>query len=315
MSLMVEIKNLSKRYKSLFKKRDILAVDGIDLQVKKGEILGFLGPNGAGKTTTIKLICGLLKPTGGEVFIDGIEVEKHKKKVLPKLGAVLEGTRNSHWPLTVKENLYYFGNLKNIRGPALKRRIDHLLNFLDLQNKADIPVKLLSQGMKQKLATALALISDPSLILLDEPTSNLDVKSSRLIKEKIMDLAKNEGKTVVITTHNMDVAQEVCERVAVINQGRIVALDRVENLIHLFSDERYEFKLQNHFNWEKLKEYPSIKELLFQPHDGYNSISFALKETDGLYDIMDFLKREKVVINSINKKEASLENIFLRLTK
>ena len=124
---MVELKNLSKRYKSLFKNRDILAVDSINLQVQKGEILGLLGPNGAGKTTIIKLICGLLKPTSGSVTIDNIDVEKRRNEILPKVGAVLEGNRNSHWPLTIKENLTYFGNLKNMRGITLKRRIDYLL--------------------------------------------------------------------------------------------------------------------------------------------------------------------------------------------
>ena len=314
MGVMVEIVELSKRYKSIFKKRDILAVDGISLTVERGEILGFLGPNGAGKTTTIKLICGLLRPTGGRIVIDGREVESERKRILPKLGAVLEGARNSHWPLTIRENLVYFGHLKNIRGKTLKQNIEHLLKFFDLQEKADVPVKFLSQGMKQKLATALALLSDPALLLLDEPTSNLDVKSSRLIKEKIKELAGREGKTIIITTHNMDVAQEVCERVAIINQGKIVALDRVKNLIHLFSEQKYEFKLQNEFNRGELAGFPFIKELQYHSEDGNHSITVSLKEREGLYDVMDFLRKEKVVIDSINKKEASLEDVFIKLT-
>ena len=312
---MIELKNLSKRYKSLFKKRDVTAVDGINLKVGKGEILGFLGPNGAGKTTTIKLICGLLKPTRGSIFIDGLDVEKERKKILPKLGAVLEGARNSHWPLTIKENLFYFGNLKNIRGEILKKTTDRLLQFLDLQKKADVPVKFLSQGMKQKVAIALALISDPLLVLLDEPTSNLDVRSARLIKEKIKELARKEGKTVVITTHIMEVAQEVCDRVAIINQGKIVALDRVENLIHIFSEHKYEFTINNSFHWEGLRKFSSIQEINFHSNDSHNTLTLTLKETPVLYDIMEFLKKEKVIINAINKKAATLEDIFLNLTK
>ena len=315
MYAIVELKNLSKRYRSFLKKREILAVDRMNLEVKKGEIFGFLGPNGAGKTSTIKLICGLLKPTRGRIFIDGLDAEKHRKKILHRLGAVLEGTRNSHWPLTVRENLVYFGNLKNIKGSVLKRNIEHLLFFLDLQEKADVPVKLLSLGMKQKLAIALALISDPVVVLLDEPTSNLDVKSSRTIKEKIREMADKEGKTIIITTHNMEVAQEVCDRVAIMDQGKIVALDWVENLISIFSKQRYEFKLQNHFSWEGLRKFPSIKELHFQHNDGYNTLNFTLQGTRTLYDIMDLLRKEEVIIDSINKREASLEDIFLDLTR
>ena len=311
----VELRDIAKQYKSFFKKRNIPAVDGIDLKVEEGEILGFLGPNGAGKTTTIKLICGLLKPTRGSVFIEGWEVERHRKRILPKLGAVLEGTRNFHWPLTIKENLSYFGSLKNLRGKGLKRNVAYLLQFFDLQEKANVPVRLLSQGMKQKLAVALALISDPVLILLDEPTSNLDVKTSRSIQEKIKELAKKEGKTVIITTHNMELAQELCERIAIIKQGKIVALDRVENLIDLFSEQRYELKIENYFNWEKLRGLPFIKELHFQSGDGCNTLTFTLKDTSGLYDIMDLLRRESVIIGSINKREASLEDIFLSLTR
>ena len=315
MMVMVELKNLSKRYRSFFKNRDILAVDSINLQVQKGEILGLLGPNGAGKTTIIKLICGLLKPTQGSVFIEGWEVERHRKRILPKLGAVLEGTRNFHWPLTIKENLSYFGSLKNLRGKGLKKNVDHLLQFFDLEEKANVQARLLSQGMKQKLSVALALISDPVLLLLDEPTSNLDVKSSRSLQEKIRELAQKDGKTVIITTHNMEVAQEICDRIAIINRGKIVASDRVENLIGLFSEQRYELKLENYFHWEKLQGLTFIKELQFQSGNDCNTLTFTLKETSGLYDIMDLLRREEVIIEAINKKEASLEDIFLSLTK
>jgi len=314
MDAIVEIRDLSKKYTSLFKKRDVLAVDGVSLEVGKAEILGFLGPNGAGKTTTIKLTCGLLKPTKGSIYIDGLEVEKNRRKVLPKLGAVLEGTRNSHWPLTIKENLTYFGNLKNLRGRTLRRNIEHILELFDLQEKADVPVKMLSQGMKQKLAIALALISDPLLLLLDEPTSNLDVKSSRLIKEKVRELATEEGKAVIITTHNMEVAQEICERVAIINKGKIVALDRVENLIHLFSEQRYEFKVQNNFGWEELQKLAFVKEVQYQSNETCNTLTLTFEDTAGLYDVMDILRSKKVIIKSINNKKASLEDIFLSLT-
>jgi len=314
-AIMVELKNLSKRYKSFFKNQDIVAVDGIDLQVQQGEILGLLGMNGAGKTTTIKLICGLLKPTTGSITIDNIDVEKRRKDVLPKLGAVLEGNRNSHWPLTVKENLAYFGNLKNMRGKTLKERIDYLPKYFDLQDKINVPVRLLSQGMRQKVAICLALLSDPPLLLLDEPTSNLDVQSSRLIKDKIQELAKREGKTVIVTTHNMEMAQEVCERVAIVNRGKLVALDRVENLVEAFSEQRYEFKIKNGICWEELRKFPSIKEVSFQPDEGYNTLTLTLKASDALYDIMEFMKKEKAVISAIDKKEASLEDIFINFTK
>ncbi|MGC8845536.1 MAG: ABC transporter ATP-binding protein, partial [Candidatus Hydrogenedens sp.] len=192
--------------RSLIKKKEACAADKITFGIMPGEIMGLLGPNGAGKTTTVKMISGLVKPDSGTVYVDGMNVEKKRKQVLSQIGVVLEGTRTSIWPLTPLENLYYYGNLRNIRGKILKERAHQLLDFIGLNDKKDIEVRKLSRGQKQKLAICIALIADPKIILLDEPTTGLDVQSSRSIKDKILELTRKYGRSVLVTTHDMHVA-------------------------------------------------------------------------------------------------------------
>ena len=196
MSNAIEIHNLTKRYKRR-KGADIVAVDSLTLNVPSGQVLGFLGPNGAGKTTSIKMLCGLVTPSGGRATLNGHDVTRQRRKAMKSLGAVLEGTRNVYWRLSAWENLMYFGKLRGVWGRTLKDRAERLLRELNLWDRRDQPVRSYSRGMQQRLAIACALVSDPSVVVLDEPTLGLDVESALVVKDWTVKLAHEEGKTVL----------------------------------------------------------------------------------------------------------------------
>ncbi len=311
---MIEIDNVTKVYKAWRKKKQVTAIDDIALQVSRGEILGLLGPNGAGKTTMVKMICGLLRPTEGRIRLDGLDVIRNRKQMLEKVGVVLEGSRTSHWPLTVRENLNYYGNLRGVRGKTLKDRGEMLVDFIGLRDKMDTVVRKVSRGMKQKLAICIALMSDPEVILFDEPTTGLDVASSRTIKAKIRELTEEQGKTAIITTHDMNVAQEICNRIAIIHNGKLVALDTTENLISLFSDQIYEFHFGNTPRLEGIQGMGGVQQIESWSENGHMVMRLALDQASVLYDVMAFLKQEGAELSSLSRKETSLEEIFFKLT-
>ena len=223
-------------------KRDrFRAVDGIDLVVEPGEIFGLLGPNGAGKTTTMKMLATLLIPTSGTIRVLGIDPLARPREVRARLGAMLSGERSLYWKLTARENLEYFAALYHVPPGETKARIANVLAAAKLTDRADDYVERYSTGMRQRLALARALLPDPSLVVLDEPTVGLDPQASRDLRDRVREL-KAQGRTVLLTTHYMEEADQLCDRVAIIDHGRIVALDtpaalkrtiRAEEVVHL----------------------------------------------------------------------------------
>lgn len=214
----LKLEGLRKEYKK------IIAVEEIDLEVKEGEIIGFLGPNGAGKTTIIKMICNLVIPTKGNILIDGYNILKDRREALKRIGVVFEGSRNLYLKLTPYENLRYFANIRGRSTKEIKERIFQLLKFFLLYERRNELVQKLSRGMQQKVAIALALVTSPKLLLLDEPTQGLDPHSSKELQEMIVKIAKEEKRSVIIATHQLEVAQNICNRVAIINKGRIIEI-------------------------------------------------------------------------------------------
>ena len=217
------------------------AVDGIDLAVDEGEIFGVLGPNGAGKTTTLKMLATLLEPTSGEARVLGIDVRARPRDVRARLGAMLSGERSLYWKLTGRENLEYFAALYHVPPRQMRARIDGALDAVHLADRADDYVERYSTGMRQRLALARALLPDPPLLILDEPTVGLDPQASRDLRERVREL-RRQGRTVLLTTHYMEEADQLCDRVAIIDHGRIVALDtpaalkrtvRAEEIVHI----------------------------------------------------------------------------------
>jgi len=223
-------------------KRDrFRAVDGIDLVVEPGEIFGLLGPNGAGKTTTMKMLATLLIPTSGTIRVLGIDPLDRPREVRARLGAMLSGERSLYWKLTGRENLEYFAALYHVPPGETKTRIANVLAAVKLADRADDYVERYSTGMRQRLALARALLPNPPLVVLDEPTVGLDPQASRDLRDRVREL-KAQGRTVLLTTHYMEEADQLCDRIAIIDHGRIVALDtpaalkrtiRAEEVVHL----------------------------------------------------------------------------------
>ncbi|TMF28155.1 MAG: ABC transporter ATP-binding protein [Chloroflexi bacterium] len=217
------------------------AVDGIDLTVQSGEIFGLLGPNGAGKTTTMKMLATLLIPTSGSIRVLGIDPLARPREVRARLGAMLSGERSLYWKLTARENLEYFAALYHVPPAETRPRIDRALVAVKLADRADDYVERYSTGMRQRLALARALLPDPPLVILDEPTVGLDPQASRDLRDRVREL-RAQGRTVLLTTHYMEEADQLCDRVAIIDHGKIVALDtpaalkrtiRAEEVVHL----------------------------------------------------------------------------------
>ncbi len=302
------------------KKKEACAADKITFGILPGEIMGLLGPNGAGKTTTVKMISGLVKPDRGTVYVCGMNVEKKRKQVLSQIGVVLEGTRTSIWPLTPLENLYYYGNLRNIRGKVLKERANQLLDFIGLNDKKDVEVRKLSRGQKQKLAICIALIADPKIILLDEPTTGLDVQSSRSIKDKILELTRTHGRSVLVTTHDMHVAQELCDRIGIINKGKLITCKPTNELLELFSKQIFVLRLDRNISegdLDGLANYIKILESSFNEEGATITVQVPEpypERSETLYLLFDTLRKKKYQLRSIQQKQVNLEYIFLQLT-
>lgn len=306
-----------KRY--VYRRRDVDAARHVSFRIKRGEIFGLLGPNGAGKTTTVKMISGLVRPTAGRVNVAGLNVERKRSKVLRKVGVVLEGTRTCIWPLTPLENLAYFGNLKDVRGKVLKSRSRELLKFIGLKEKMNVQVRKLSRGQKQKLAICIALIADPPIVLLDEPTTGLDVQSSRAIKDKIREMTREHGKSVLVTTHDMYVAQEICDRIGIIDKGRLITCKPTEELLEYFSEQTYVILLDKFPNEETFAGVPGVLKHEVRVEDGQHVLEMRVslkpeERSEALYTVVERLGRQGLQIWSMSHQKQTLENIFLELT-
>jgi ABC-2 type transport system ATP-binding protein len=210
----------------------VTAIDHLNLQVKKGELFGLLGPNGAGKTTLIKVLCTLLPPDDGTAKVNGYDVAKQQMKVKESIGPLFSvGERGFFWRLSGFSNLEFYASINNIPHNCMRERINEVLRLVGLEDNADEIFQKYSGGMKRKLALARALLPDPPILLLDEPTTGLDVISSRRIREFIRnDLVKKAGKTVLYTTHYIEEAAQMCDQVGIMNHGKIVALNTPEGI-------------------------------------------------------------------------------------
>lgn len=232
---MIQVENLSKSF--LDKKRGpVRAVDGISFQVAEGEIFGLLGPNGAGKTTTLRLLATLLEPSAGTARIAGHDILREPGAVRRKIG-FLSGDMGLYHRLTPREILTFFGRLNDWNGDRLGRRIDELAAALAMREFLDTKVDKLSTGMRQKTAIARTLLHDPPILILDEPTAGLDVPTARVIEEFIRN-GRQAGKCILFSTHVMEEAEFLCDRIAVIHQGRIRALGTMRELTELTGKQR-----------------------------------------------------------------------------
>ena len=236
---MITVDNVTRRYPLPKRYREYLlrpfarsystAIVDANLDIHSGECLGLLGPNGAGKTTLLKLIGGLLYPTAGKITVHGHDTEDDNHQVRKKVGFVLNEERSFYWRLTGRQNLEFFGALDNLQGSPLRDRINHLLHFVGLDNAGETRVSNYSCGMRQRLAIARGLLSDPEVLILDEPTKSLDpVGAEQLLKLISQEIQGRHETTVLIATHRLNVAESICDSVCVITEGRIVGCERVD---------------------------------------------------------------------------------------
>ena len=239
---MIQAEHLSKTYvlkekSHLFGKkkvRQISAVRDISLEIPKGKITGVLGINGAGKTTTIRMLASLITPTSGSLTMDGVDAVKNHLWVKERINMISGGERNLYWRLTAQENLRYFGSLYGIGKKELEERIGELLKTVGLEEAKDIPVERYSKGMKQRLQIARGLINEPEYLFLDEPTLGMDILIAKEIRELIHSLAKERGKGILLTTHYISEAEELCDYIYVLDQGQIIARGTKEELKEIF---------------------------------------------------------------------------------
>lgn len=227
MKTIIQTQGLSKYYG---KGGEIKAVDGLNLEVYDGETFGLLGPNGAGKTTTVRLLNCLIKPTSGTATVSGFDVIKDQDKVKRVTGLLAESP-GSYDKLSAYEFLEFMGALYDVPGNILPERIDDLLNLFGLHDRRDYLLEGFSSGMKQKVLIAAALIHDPPILFFDEPTSSLDPSAAHMVKDLIKELANNAGKTVLICSHILPIVEELCDRIGIINQGKLIALGTVDEII------------------------------------------------------------------------------------
>jgi ABC-2 type transport system ATP-binding protein len=300
LSSILEIHHLNKIYPE-----SIHAVSDLNLSLHRGQIFGLLGTNGAGKTTTIKMICGLVAPTSGTIRVEGFDIRKDRGKVMRRIGAVLEGTRNVYWRLTAWHNLIYFGRLKGVKSADLKTRAAHLLSEMGLWERRFDEVGKFSRGMQQKVAIAAALMADPPLLLLDEPTLGLDVQASRYVKDLLLKLAGEQGKTIILTTHQLDVAQSVCDRIAIMRQGKVLTDQPKDALMQVFTQEVYEIRLGG----------------IFQPSNGLHAV-YENQETlllghfptqSELFSVLDEIRQSGLPLLAVSRKTPTLEDVFIHV--
>lgn len=227
---------MTKVYTDLFGRARAIGVENLSMSVRPGETLAILGPNGAGKTTAIKMLAGLLIPTSGQVLIDGLDVTRRRREVLSKIGVMLGDSRSVYWRLTVKDNLEYFAALRGLAGGRARRRISLVTDALALGPLLRKRVGDLSRGMCQKLAFAIALLPDPEVLVLDEPTFGLDVRSRREMRSLLRQAVSDRCRAVILATHQMDEAEALASMVCILKGGRVVALDTVSSLLRRTCD-------------------------------------------------------------------------------
>lgn len=301
----IEVKGLTRYY------GDLLAVDHVSFEVREGEIFGFLGPNGAGKTTTVRMLTGVIDPTDGTASVQGHDITGEPTAARERLGIVPEEA-NVYLDLSVWRNVTLMAELHGVPRGQRTREGERLLDLLGLADRKRQKARALSRGLRQRLMLCSALVPGPEIVFLDEPTSGLDVQSARLIRQIISDISQ-QALTVFLTTHDMDEAEEMCDRVAIINEGRIVAIDTPERLRQRVRSSQF---VEATFEGsapldEDLERLPRVERVtrsgsscqLYTESPGRTAIALSV-----------LADREGLVVRDLCTRKPSLEDVFLRLT-
>jgi ABC-2 type transport system ATP-binding protein len=302
--LSLEIRNLQKSF------GDLKAVDGVSLQVERGQIFGLLGPNGAGKTTTIQMICGLLKPDGGEILMDGRALRAGDNRAMRRVGVCTQ--QNILWEkLTCLEQLEFVGRMYQLPGKLARQRSEKLLEQLGLAEKRNQLAGKLSGGMQRRLNLALALVHDPDLVVLDEPEAGLDPQSRVMVREYVHSLARR--KTVLLTTHNMDEAERLSDRVAILDHGRLLVNDTPEDLKRTVGEgDVLEMELADLPDPALMED---LKAAGVQVHTANHTLILRERALiEKLPAVLDILRRNQVSMGETRMRSNTLEDVFISLT-
>lgn len=309
-----------KRFPLLHRKQEpFIAVKEVTFSVARGEIFGLLGPNGAGKTTTIRMLCGLLEPTSGTARVNGFSTVTHPFDVRRSLGTVLTGERSVYWKLTGRENLEYFAALHGLSRREARQAAAAVLGRLDMIDKADELVEKYSSGMRQRIALGKALLAGQPILLLDEPTIGLDPGSARSLRNLIREL-RDEGRTILLTTHYMEEADQLCDRVGIIDHGEIIALDAPARLKERVGESK---TIQLTVGeWSEAVEaglagLPMVTRVAAdsRPELGVWDVTMLFDNGPStLASVIAFLADRRVQVQKVQVKEPSLEDVFLKLT-
>lgn len=295
------------------------AVNGVDLQIQRGEIFGLLGPNGAGKSTTIRMLCTLLEPTSGTARVNGFDVVKQANDVRRNLGTVLAGERSIYWKLSGRENLEYFAALYHIPQPIAKKRVEELIERIELKDRANELVEKYSTGMRQRIAIAKALLARPPILLLDEPTLGLDPQAARNLRELIAQL-KQEGHTILLTTHYMEEADQLSDRIGIIDTGKVIALDTPEGLKRRIDQKeiiRLEVTGWQEYIGEKLRKLSEVSNLVARKQGEADLWEVNMQAENSravLPKLVESISQNGTRLVNMNIVKPSLEDVFIHLT-
>ena len=300
------------------------ALKGVTLRIQPGEIFGILGPNGAGKTTFIKILCTLVLHDGGEVRVNGHDPAREPGEVLRSLQAVLPESRGFNWRLSGRQNLEFYALLYGLPDAEARARIDYLLEFTSLTERANDGIQRYSTGMLRKLLLCRALLRNTPIIVFDEPTADLDPASASEFRGMIIDrLAHEEGKTILLSTHNLDEAQELCDRIAILDRGRVVAIGTPDSIRHLITEDRFvkvvlrdaPKKPRVDGLVRELRETPGVIGVSLEPEEGpVARLTLRVPKDTELSGILKAISASGLTVASLNTEEPTLEEAFMAIT-
>lgn len=305
-SKMYVIKNLTKKYGKL------TVLDNISFEIEKADIVSIIGVNGAGKTTLVKLLTRLIIPTDGEIYYEGCLLKNIKRKYYNDIGVVLEGDRNIYWYMTGMENIMYFGRLNGLCKSKIIERSKPLINLFNLTEDINRNVGEYSRGMKQKLGIIIALINNPKVLFLDEPTLGLDLISKKDFIEQIRLLNREKNITIIITSHEFDFIEQISNKLILINENKIEQIENIPEFINKYFENKYSVEIENNEFLETIIKTKS-QNIQIKPCDGYTKIIIV---TDNFIDVMQFVKKlvdNNVRIIKCSFEKENLESVFLKI--
>ena len=322
MKPVIDTKDLGRIYKIRGGKKEepkeLTALEKVNLKIEAGELFGLLGPNGAGKTTLIKILTTLLAPSSGEAYVAGYNVASHPGDVRPRINMVSGGESSGYGLLTVRENLWMFAQFYGIQSDVANKRIKDLLEIVGLGDRMNTKSSDLSTGLRQKMNIVRGFLTDPDVLFLDEPTLGLDVGASRDVRGFIRKwVNENPEKTILLTTHYMVEADELCDRVAIINEGKVLACDTPTNLKHdLQKDAIFRIKVSplNGFRVEEFHQIAGVRKATSEEFDGHCVLEFILQEEGVLGGVINQMTSHDIAILNLEKREPTLEDVFVSLT-